>query len=464
MSMAEHEKISLNVGGTVFVTTMSTIEIGGKNSLLAKLIQKQQNNDSDVTSKEIFIDRDPAYFSVLLQLLRTGELEIPKVMSEKALCREATFFGVLDCVRENQRGGLDGNRLRWKQSIHGDESTSDGTFIRASSEGGCCVARGSVVHVYDWTMEEQRPLNLDYLSVNDVGYLNPERIIICTYELTDQIGGMASFNTNTAKSINKYRLPYGDQTSNFTALALACSDRHVYASCRGRGLDQGIAVWDSTTGQHADFLRDSSGWPFGDASKLQWLPGSNLLLIASLSPHSDDTYLCLLDPRSRDKIWAWTDSTRQFKHTIHLLTDAVAMEESSTICVVNQAEQVGFIDMRVSCREPNWGMKYSRKLLKSGGEGCCYSKLAVNGSQLYCSHGDGVHVYCCSCSNGERARIVESCRVTTKKSKGKGTGPIADMAIGGDRLFVLRPSQNRFDIWETPYLPNEDKSKGKGDE
>ncbi|KAG0470788.1 hypothetical protein HPP92_016897 [Vanilla planifolia] len=99
----------------------------------------------------------------------------------KALYQEAQFYGLLDHVRATKWGAFDGNRLRLSASVAG-RAPGDGTAIRASPDGGCCVAHGGVVHVYDWLLDEHRPINLDYQQVNDVGYMDSGNIVVTARE------------------------------------------------------------------------------------------------------------------------------------------------------------------------------------------------------------------------------------------------------------------------------------------
>jgi hypothetical protein len=92
------------------------------------------------------------------------------------------------------------------------------------------------------------------------------------------------------------------ESKNFTAGALASSDKHVYASCRGRSYEYGVGTWDQITGQQVTFLYEGPGRPLGDACKLQWLPRTNLLLVANLFPSSDHSFITLLDPRTKGKV------------------------------------------------------------------------------------------------------------------------------------------------------------------
>ena len=72
-----HDRVTLNVGGKYFVTSRTTLANAGRGSMLAAVIDENWQLVPDVASNELFIDRNPAYFSVLLDLLRTGELHIP---------------------------------------------------------------------------------------------------------------------------------------------------------------------------------------------------------------------------------------------------------------------------------------------------------------------------------------------------------------------------------------------------
>jgi len=75
-----HDRVNLNVGGKRFVTSRTTLANAGRGSMLAAVIDENWQLVPDVASNELFIDRNPTYFSVLLDLLRTGELHVPPGM------------------------------------------------------------------------------------------------------------------------------------------------------------------------------------------------------------------------------------------------------------------------------------------------------------------------------------------------------------------------------------------------
>ena len=85
-----NEWVKLNVGGTLFMTTKTTLCKDPK-SFLYRICQE----DSDLHSEKdeagaYMIDRDPAYFSPVLNYLRHGKLVLNKNMVEEV--RGGTFL------------------------------------------------------------------------------------------------------------------------------------------------------------------------------------------------------------------------------------------------------------------------------------------------------------------------------------------------------------------------------------
>uniref|UniRef100_A0A6N2N6S7 BTB domain-containing protein n=1 Tax=Salix viminalis TaxID=40686 RepID=A0A6N2N6S7_SALVM len=439
------DKVRFNVGGRIFETSSTTIANSGRNSFFGALFNenwtlKQPNNDSS-SNCEFFIDRSPDCFSVLLDLLRTGDLNIPPNIPERQLYREASFYGLLDHVRSAKWGQFDGNRLRHSRSVKG-QAPGDGTAIRAGPDGGCCVAHGSVVHVFDWTMEEHPPLNLDYQRVNDVGWVDSESIIVSTCEkLGRGDGGMGLFSKSTGELRFKFQVCHENQVKSFAAGALCTSsDYKIFSSCKGRSNEYGIGVWDQVTGKQIDFFYESPGWSLGDADKLQWLNGSNCLMVATLFPRTDNCYISMLDFRDKRMVWSWSDFGAPITVDEKRVRDAIAMEDNNAICVVNEYEDLGFIDLRMNGGSVRWSSRSRMMKGKLSEESCC-PRLALHEGQLFSSMDDCISVFC-----GPDWVLTSGLR----RSYG---GSICDFSIGGDRLFALHSEENVFDVWETPPPP-----------
>lgn len=440
----QKDRVRFNVGGRIFETSSTTLANAGRNSFFGAIFDENWTLQSD-HSDEYFIDRNPDCFAVILDLLRTGELYIPANIPEKLLYREALFYGLLDHVRSAKWGQFDGNRLQLSESITG-QAPGDGTAIRAGPDGGCCVAHGSMVHVYDWMLEEHAPITLDYQRVNDVGWIDSENVVISVCErLGRGDGGMGLFSSSTGELRDKFQVNHENQVKSFTAGALSfSSDYKIFSSCKGRSNEYGIGVWDQGTGKQIDFFYEPPGWSLGDADKLQWLHGSNCLLVATLFPRKDNCYISLLDFRDKKMVWSWSDSGAPITVDEKRVRDAIAMEENSSICVVNEFEDLGFMDLRSTAGSIRWS---SRSRLMKGNNNMpdepCYPKLALHEGQLFSSMNDCISVFC-------GPEWVLTSRLRSRRSYG---GSICDFSIGGDRLFALHSEENVFDIWETPPPP-----------
>ncbi|GAV83114.1 K_tetra domain-containing protein, partial [Cephalotus follicularis] len=438
----QKDRIKFNVGGRIFETTATTLANAGRNSYFGSLFDDNWNLKSSSNEEFFFIDRNPDCFAIFLDLLRTGDLHIPSNIPEKLVHREALFYGLLDHVRSAKWSPFDGNRLRLSRSVTG-RAPGDGTAIRAGPDGGCCVAHGSMVHVFDWMMEECPPMNLDYQRVNDVGWIGRDNVVISACErLGSSDGGMGLFSVSSGQLKYKFQVSHDNQAKSFSAGALCFSndDGKIFASCKGRSNEYGIGIWDQVTGKQADFFYESPGWSLGDADKVQWLNGSNCLLVATLFPRKDNCYISLLDFREKRMVWSWSDIGAPITVDERRVRDAIAMEESNSICVVNEFEDLGFMDLRMQ----GWGIRWSsRSRLMKGKmpDETCYPKLALHEGQLFSSMNDCISVFC------------GPDWVLTSRLRRSYGGSICDFSIGGDRLFALHSEENVFDIWETPPPP-----------
>ncbi|KAI0511273.1 hypothetical protein KFK09_011898 [Dendrobium nobile] len=437
------DRVRFNVGGKIFETTTTTLANAGRNSMLGALLDDDWNLRS--STGEYFIDRNPACFGVLLDLLRSGELHLPPNISEKLLYREALFYGLLDHVRSARWGPFDGNRLHLAASVAGG-APGDGTAVRASPDGGCCIAHGSVAHVYDWMLDEHHPINLDYQQINDVGYIDSGNIVVTARERPGRAdGGMGLFSSSSGELRHRFRVSHDNKVKTFTAGALSFSNStfKIFASCKGRCNEYGIGVWDQITGNQSDFFYQPPGCSFGDADKLQWIEGDNFLMVATLFPRTDNCSIGILDFREKSMVWSWTDegtmatASLDEKRVLH----AIVMEDNRSICVVNQYEDLGFLDLRSNGGGVRWSSRSKLMKGKVRGEESCYPKLVMHNGQLFSSMNDSISVFC-----GPEWVLT----TTLRTSFG---GPICDFSIGGDRLFALHSEENVFDMWESPTEP-----------
>ncbi|CAL5376263.1 unnamed protein product [Camellia sinensis] len=372
----QKDTVKFNVGGKIFETTATTLANAGRNSLFGTMFNENWNLQTH-NFDEYFIDRNPDCFAVLLDLLRTGELCIPSNIPEKLLHREALFYGLLDHVRTAKWGQFDGNRLRFLQSVMG-QAPGDGTAIRAGPDGGCCVLHGS-----------------------RAGLALRQTVVVTACErLGRGGGGMGLFSAGTGELRHRFQVTHDDQI---------------------------------------DFYYEPIGWSLGEADRLQFLHGTNCLLVATLFPRKDNCYISLLDFRDKSMVWSWSDIGAPATDE-RRVRDAIAMEETGSICVVNEYEDLGFMDLRSSGGSVKWCSR-SRLMKGKMPEEPCYPKLALHVGHLFSSMNDSISVFC------------GSDWVLTSRLRQSYGGSICDFSVGGDRLFALHSEENVFDIWETPPAP-----------
>ena len=91
--------IQLNVGGTIFSTTRTTLAKDEK-SFLFRLCQEDSNLSSHKDERGAYmIDRDPSYFGPVLNYLRHGRLVIDENLSEEGVLEEAEFYNVQNMIQ-----------------------------------------------------------------------------------------------------------------------------------------------------------------------------------------------------------------------------------------------------------------------------------------------------------------------------------------------------------------------------
>ncbi|KAG7210663.1 hypothetical protein KM043_012171 [Ampulex compressa] len=96
---SNNQWVRLNVGGTYFLTAKTTLA-RDPNSFLYRLCQEDSDliSDRDETGAYL-IDRDPTYFSPVLNYLRHGKLVINKDLMEEGVLEEAEFYNITELIR-----------------------------------------------------------------------------------------------------------------------------------------------------------------------------------------------------------------------------------------------------------------------------------------------------------------------------------------------------------------------------
>jgi len=164
--------IRLNVGGKLFLTTLSTLTAKEPDSMLARMFAHDNGNlvwqNSVDEHGAYLIDRSPTYFEPILNYLRSGELVIDKNVNPLGVLIEARFYGIMSLV----------DRLETK--IKEDEPASESTPLTRT-----CLIKKLMSTPPKWELRCQG-VNLEgtNLSKLDLRHVNFKYAILRNANLT----------------------------------------------------------------------------------------------------------------------------------------------------------------------------------------------------------------------------------------------------------------------------------------
>lgn len=90
--------VRLNVGGTIFVTTVDTLTQRDTDSMLAVMFSGRHRLHMDAKEGAVFIDRDGTHFRHILNWLRDGTVPILDMPAYQELLREAEYYQLMGLV------------------------------------------------------------------------------------------------------------------------------------------------------------------------------------------------------------------------------------------------------------------------------------------------------------------------------------------------------------------------------
>eukprot|EP00095_Tigriopus_kingsejongensis_P009270 maker-scaffold361_size196684-snap-gene-0.23 protein:Tk09270 transcript:maker-scaffold361_size196684-snap-gene-0.23-mRNA-1 annotation:"btb poz domain-containing protein kctd9" len=94
--------VTLNMGGQIFTTCMSTITLRAPDSMLATMLKSDMAGAVPAGPRDpqgaILIDRSPEYFAPILNFLRTGSICLNDGLNAEGVLQEAKFFGIDDVI------------------------------------------------------------------------------------------------------------------------------------------------------------------------------------------------------------------------------------------------------------------------------------------------------------------------------------------------------------------------------
>ncbi|CAA0838749.1 BTB/POZ domain-containing protein [Striga hermonthica] len=441
--------VTIDVGGQLFQTTKQTLSLAGPDSIFSKI-----SNSGDSIP---FVDRDPELFSILLSLLRTGNLPSKsKSFDMQDLIFESRFYGIESLLVNSQSSPAQFDPFNLEKShvlpMTGRDSPS---AISTTPHGSLHVAHGGKITSFDWSLRRKSTVLTQFTAVDSLLALSPE---LAAAGATDFSGLQI---LDLGKGFVKETLNWENVTkSSSTVQAIGSSNEHLFTSFEsGRRNSNCIMVYDINTlrpvteiGHYEIFGADlHSAIP---ATKLQWVSSHNLLMASGSHSGPSGVFgnIKFWDIRSGNVVY-------EIKEKNDCFSDVTV---SNTLCAmfkvgINTGE-VFFADFRVmeSDHDHSWvclgedGRRVANG--KKEGLGC---KIESHGNQIFCSKGGNLELWSevliGSVENSENGHLPR--RVFKKNLMGRvkdmGGDRITNLSFGGSKMFVTRRDRQCVEVWSS---------------
>ncbi|KAL3833480.1 hypothetical protein ACJIZ3_008216 [Penstemon smallii] len=438
--------VTIDVGGQLFQTTKQTLSLAGSKSLFSSI----SNSNQGVP----FIDRDPELFSILLSLLRTGNLPSKaKAFDIQDLISESQFYGIENILINSQSNPSQFDAYNLEKSLvlplSGRDSAST---ISTTKYGSLHVAHGSKITSFDWSLQRKSTILTQFTAIDSLLALSP----------TTAAAGATDFSglqiIDLDKGFVKDTLNWENVTrSDSTVQAIGTSPEYLFTSFEsGRRNSNCIMIYDlnnslhpvTKIGHYEIFGADlDSAIP---ATKLQWVPSHNLLMASG--SHSGPSGVLgnikFWDIRSGNVVW-------ELKEKVDCFSDITVSDTLSAMFKVGvNTGEVFFADLRNMDAYVPWiCLGDGRKLAngKKEGYGC---KINTHGNQVLCSKGNNLELWSeVLFGSTQKQGDNLSERVFKKNLMGRsndiGGSRITNFDFGGNKMYVTRKDQQCVEVWNS---------------
>ncbi|GMY30357.1 BTB/POZ domain-containing protein At5g41330 [Fagus crenata] len=437
--------VTVDVGGQIFQTTKQTLTLAGPKSLFSRV------SESDLVP---FIDRDPELFSILLSLLRTGNLPSKaKAFDLQDLISESQFYGVETLILNSLSNPSQFDVFNLEKSLvlplNGRDSPS---AISTTPFGSVHVAHGSKITSFDWSLRRKSTILTQFTAVDSLLSISPS---VAAAGATD-FSGLQILDLDSGSV--RESLNWENVTkSSSTVQAIGSSPELLFASFEsGRRNSNSIMVYDLQTlnsvieiGHYEIYGAEiDSAIP---ATKLNWVSGYSLLMASG--SHSGISGVSgnvkFWDIRSGSVAW-------ELKEKVDCFSDITVSDNLSGIFKVGvNSGEVFFADFRKMGAEDRWFcLGDGRKVVngKKEGVGC---KIESHGNQVFCSKGGDLELWSEVMMGSLKKLSVDGLedRVFRKNLMGRvkdmGGSKITNLGFGGNKMFVTRKDQQYVEVWQS---------------
>ncbi|XP_059667942.1 protein ENDOPLASMIC RETICULUM-ARRESTED PEN3 [Cornus florida] len=443
------DRIKLNVGGKLFETTVSTIQSGGPDSLLAALSNRPRQNPTPV-----FIDRDPEIFSVLLSLLRSNHLpSTASRFSKQELVDEASYYGIESQLKSAMLPcplmGIDASLVATIKPA------SDGivsTFTAGDEDGSVWAAHGGQITVYDWNLTHAGTIRTHVEDITSIRRVWPDVVAVGS----DISAGLHFYDFSNCSRVGSAHWTDKSDPRIYKARAMAIADSpsQVFASFDCPHRENCILVIDKSNLKIvSEFGRQTGGSVKSMvAGKLTYVPDSGLLVGSAITSGAFgySGYIRLWDPRSGDMVWETIEpgSGRTSRFGDSFADMDVDTNESTLVKICSKSGDLAMADLRNLGDDPWVYLKEKNPSMSNAGGGGnnvihCYRK------QVFVSREGGLEVW--SRMDERDRELLEGSyrRNYVDKVEDSKRGIIKKIEGGGDRLFVSRENVEGIEVWES---------------
>lgn len=437
--------VTIDVGGQLFQTTKSTLSQAGSESLFSKLA----TSDDSIP----FIDRDPELFSILLSLLRTGNLPSKaKAFDIQDLVFESQFYGIEQLLINSKSNPSGFEPFNLEKSMVLPLSGRDSpASISTTQHGSIHVAHASKLTSFDWSLQRKSTILTQFTAIDSLLALSPK---IVTAGATD-FPGLQIIDVD--KGSVRETLNWENVTrSDSTVQAIGSSNEHLFTSFESsRRNSNCIMVYDLHNnfkpvidiGHYEIFGAElDSGIP---TTKLRWISSLNLLMASGShsGPSGVSGNIRFWDLRSGIAVC-------EMKEKVDCFSDITVSDSLSAVFKVGVVSgELFYTDLRKIGAENMWVCLGDTRKVSNGrkeGVGC---KIESHGNQVFCSKGGNLELWS-QVLVGSRDGMED--RVFRKNSMGRAndscSNRIIHLSFGGNKMFVTRKDQQFVEVWHNSIM------------
>lgn len=451
------DHIRLNVGGKLFETTVSTIQSGGRDSLLYALSNRPAHE-----SDPIFIDRDPDIFSILLSLLRSNRLpSTGQRFSKQELADEALYYGIdLQLRSAFSPPPFKGIDASFVSTICPAADALPSTFTTVDDDS-LWIAHGGQISVYDCNLSHSSTVRTHLHDIKSLHCVWPE---------------MAAMGSETSAGLHFYDLlstrhvastywsdPTDPRIYKAQVMAITDSPDTIFASFICPHQENSIILVDKSTLQVSSELGRQLGGSTRNMvpKKLTYIPSTGIVAASAImsGAFGSSGYVRLWDPRSGDMVWETTEpgSGRSSRYGDPFADVTVDVEGMKLFKVCSKSGDVGMADLRNLGEDP-WVYMVDNNPGLGKAQGGRFSLIECYNDQVFVGRDGELEVWskivkkCNEDSESEcRREISEGLyrRNFVDKVEDGERGFINKIEGGGNRLYVSREGVEGIEVWET---------------